>query len=72
MDGLDKLTTRLTCGAMARLRAECDRRYRSEARFVPYGSVISELIERHLPEAPAAAKPVQVERGRRKVKVRAA
>lgn len=73
-NGLDKLTTRITRAAMVKLKAECDRRYNAEARFVPYGSVISELIEGHLPDVePAAARLVPSSaRARRKTKAKAA
>jgi hypothetical protein len=84
--GLERLAARITPDAMERLKAECRRRYSSEAGHVPFGRVLSELLSRHLPSVsliPTAReeppkkkrrgrKPIQKKRVKRKSTKRAA
>ena len=53
--GLERLIAMITPEAMAALRAERDRQYRTEAMRVPYGKIVSELLIQHLPQSNGTA-----------------
>ena len=69
---LERLTTRITQRAHKKLLAEGARRYRNEATRVPHGAIISELLEKHLPDAdgdaPLVSRPPAPARERAKRK----
>jgi hypothetical protein len=46
-DSLVRFSSQITREAHALLKRECKRRYALEARFVPLGCVVSELVAEH-------------------------
>jgi hypothetical protein len=65
-DKFPRVNTRLTKDALARLNSACAKREREEPRTCPQGTILTELIMEHLPEAEDIPEPVEKKRPRKR------